>query len=161
MTVSQIQISTRNAFKTILSVYLLLIREKHVLLSKRAHTGYEDGKYGLVSGHVEANETLKEAMAREVAEEVGIILPIESINMVLTMHRFSTTSTPPERLDFFMCVEKWHGDPVNMEPAKCSELCWFETHNLPDNIIPYIRYALSEILAGNKYCGYGWTDHKN
>jgi 8-oxo-dGTP pyrophosphatase MutT (NUDIX family) len=73
-TLEQGNVQTRNSFKIIPSVYLLLFKGNQVLLSKRANTGYEDGNYGLVSGHVESNETLREAMVREAAEEVGLTL---------------------------------------------------------------------------------------
>ncbi len=52
-------------YKFICAVYLLLIKENQILLLKRANTGYEDGKYSLVSGHMDGNETIKQAMIRE------------------------------------------------------------------------------------------------
>lgn len=40
-------------YKFICAVYLLLIKENQILLLKRANTGYEDGKYSLVAGHMD------------------------------------------------------------------------------------------------------------
>lgn len=150
----------RNSFKIIPSVYLLLCRGGQILLLKRDNTSYEDGNYGLVSWHVEANETLREAVVREAAEEVGLDLNTSDIDVALVMHRFAATSIPAERMDFFMGVENWQGKIINLEPSKCSELDWFDIQNLPSNVIPYIRQALIEIAAGNRYCEYGWTDRK-
>jgi 8-oxo-dGTP pyrophosphatase MutT (NUDIX family) len=42
-----------------------------VLLHKRQNSGFMDGSYSLVSGHVEANESFKQAMIREAHEEAG------------------------------------------------------------------------------------------
>jgi 8-oxo-dGTP pyrophosphatase MutT (NUDIX family) len=146
----------RQTFKTVPSVYLLLFDNQNVLLGKRVNTGYEDGKFGLVAGHVEANESLRSAMVREASEEIGIHTSPDNVELSLVMHRFASTSTPPERLDFFMSIKEWQGQPINMEPGKCEELTWFDLDNLPNEIIPYIRFALEQVRAGNRYCEYGW-----
>ena len=41
-----------------------------ILTVKRKNTGYLDGWYGLPAGHIEGIETIKEAMQREIQEEV-------------------------------------------------------------------------------------------
>ena len=51
-------------FKLIPSVYLLFRNGDKILLLRRANTGYEDGNYGLVSGHVDGNEPMTVAAAR-------------------------------------------------------------------------------------------------
>jgi 8-oxo-dGTP diphosphatase len=107
------------------AVYLVLLAEGKILLSKRLNTGYEDGNYGLVAGHVETGETLRQAMAREALEESGLVIAATDIDLALTMHRFSPSSSPPERLDFFMTAVKYTGEITNKEPAKCADLAWF------------------------------------
>lgn len=47
----------KERYKFISAVYLLLIKENQILLLKRANTGYEDGNYSLVAGHIDGNET--------------------------------------------------------------------------------------------------------
>lgn len=146
----------RETFKTIPSVYLLLIKDGKILLSKRANTGYEDGNYGFVAGHVEADESLRAALAREASEEIGLVLPEDSIEHALTMYRFAPASNPPERMDFFFVVKNWNGEPENKEPNKCAELAWFDIHKLPANIIPYIKHGLKQIVFGNTFCEFGF-----
>ena len=54
------------------AVYLLLLREGHVLLLRRHNTGYEDGNYSVIAGHVDPGERVTQALVREAAEEAGI-----------------------------------------------------------------------------------------
>jgi 8-oxo-dGTP diphosphatase len=59
-------------FKLILSVYLILVKDGKTLLLRRANTGFEDGNYGLVSGHADGNEAATDALCREVLEESNL-----------------------------------------------------------------------------------------
>ena len=44
-------------FKVITAVHLILIENNKILLQRRYNTGYEDGNYSVVAGHVEENES--------------------------------------------------------------------------------------------------------
>lgn len=72
----------RREFSTYLTVGLILIKNNKILLMKRCNTGYEDGKYGLVAGHVESKESLKQAIIREAKEEIGINLSKQDLEYV-------------------------------------------------------------------------------
>ena len=61
-----IAMANKERFKLIASVYAFFIEDKEILLLRRFQTGYEDGKYGLVAGHVDGGESMRNAMAREV-----------------------------------------------------------------------------------------------
>ena len=86
-----------NRFKLPVAVHLLLIREGQVLLLRRFNTGYEDGNYSVVAGHLDGGEEVKEAMAREAREEAGIEIAPADLQVVGVMHRLSND----ERVDFF------------------------------------------------------------
>lgn len=110
-----------------------------ILLLRRFHTGYEDGKFSVIAGHIDGNEEIKEAIIREAYEEAGIVIEKENVEIAGVMHRFTTD----ERMDFYLICEKWNGNITNMEPNKCDLLKWFKINELPDNTIPYIRRAIT------------------
>lgn len=140
-------------FKYIGSSYLILVKDDKVLLLKRSGTGFMDGYYGLPAGHLDGNETSREGGAREVKEEIGIGINPMDLEVVHVMHR---KAEKDERIDFFMTTEKYTGEITNCEPHKCEELKWFPIDNLPENIIPYIKYALENYKQGSFYSEFGW-----
>ena len=120
--------------------YLVLIGDNKILLQRRFNTGYEDGKYSLVAGHVEKGETFTEAIIREVKEEAGITLLAEDLSVVHVMNRNIKGN---ERIDVFFVARKWTGKIENKELNKCDDLSWFNLDNMPDNVIPYIKKAIN------------------
>ena len=129
----------KERFKIIPAVYLILTKDNKILLARRYNTGYFDGNYSFPAGHLDGNETLKQAMAREAKEEIGILLDLTDLELVYVMNRKIPND---ERVDFFFTAKKYQGEPEIMEPDKCDNLNWFKLNNLPENIIPYIRQVI-------------------
>ena len=152
MDASEIKMNKPDRFKLIASLYLILIRDDKVLLMRRKHTGFEDGNYGLPSGHLEKNETLTEGLAREAKEEIGIDILPSDLQLVEVMHR----KHEDIRMDFFFVTNKYHNEPTNCEPEKCDDLQWFPLNNLPPNTIQYIRLAIENYRKNITYSEVGW-----
>ena len=68
------------------AVHLLLVKNDRVLLLRRYNTGYEDGNYSVVAGHIEGGEDLKTAMIREAREEAGIEILRSNLEVVGVIH---------------------------------------------------------------------------
>ena len=98
------------------------------MLLQRKNTGFCDGEYSFIAGHVEDDESFSAAAVREAEEEAGITVKEENLIPVHFMHRNSDDSV---RVDMFFLAEKWEGDPVNREPDKCSDLSWFPMDSPP------------------------------
>lgn len=148
----------KQRFKIVPACYLVLIRDGRTLLLRRYNTGYEDGNYSLVAGHLDGQETFRRAMAREAEEEGGIILNPNDLKVIHVMHRLSIPEEPDlrERVDVFITSDKWDGEPKNMEPHKCDDLSWFPLDKLPKNIIPYIGQALECVKNNIFYSEFGF-----
>jgi ADP-ribose pyrophosphatase YjhB (NUDIX family) len=142
--------------KNIPASYLVLIKDNKILLQRRFNTGYEDGKYSLVAGHVDQWENFTKAMIREAQEEAGILLKAEDIKVAHVMHRKCIPTEIFDRIDVFFTAEKWEGTPENKEPEKCDDLSWFDLDNLPENIIPYVGQAIDCIKNKTFYSEFGW-----
>jgi 8-oxo-dGTP diphosphatase len=128
------------------TVHLLFFRESQILLSRRFHTGYADGQYSVPAGHLDGGETVMDAAAREAEEEVGVGIEPSDMTFSTVMHRMEG-DTEDERVDFFVHVHQWQGEPFNAEPDKCDDLRWVDIHHLPGNMVPYVRRALENHLT--------------
>lgn len=133
-------------------VHLVLCRGSDVLFGQRRNTGFEDGAWHLPSGHLEAGESVLDALIREAEEEIGIIIKPEDVHFAHIMHNSSSGG----RMAFFFAARAWQGDPENCEPEKCSELQWFSTAALPEHMIGYCRAALDHMAHGREFSIFGW-----
>src|SRR3989344_9476080 len=100
------------------AVYLMPLKDNQILLSRRYKTGWMDGKYSLIAGHLDGNESVSKSMIREAYEEAGIKIDPEDLKPATVLHRYSTDQ---EYMDFFFIAEKWTGEPTIKESNKCDD----------------------------------------
>jgi 8-oxo-dGTP pyrophosphatase MutT (NUDIX family) len=134
------------------TIHLLFFRENQVLLLRRFNTGYGDGQYSVPAGHLDGGETVIAAARREGLEETGVRIEADDLVFSSVVHR----RDGDERVDFFVQVCHWQGEPVNTEPEKCDELRWVNLDDLPDNVIPYVRKAIQNHRNGIPFDEFGW-----
>jgi 8-oxo-dGTP diphosphatase len=146
------QPARQERFRLVSAVHVFLLRDRRVLLLRRYNTGYEDGKYSVIAGHLNGGEKVTQAAVREALEEVGLQLDPSSLDVVGVMHRQSDD----ERIDFFLTCRRWKGDIQNLEPDKCDRLEWFALDGLPETVIAYVRRALQNFQEGRWFDSYGW-----
>ena len=144
-------------FTVIPAVHLFLINEEgKFLLARRFNTGYEDGNFSVIAGHVEEGETNVSAMCREAKEEANIHIEKDDIEFAHVMYRKRERAQDSDRIDFFFVCKKWTGTLEIMEPNKCDQLAWVDVLNIPNNTIGYVRAAIERFISKHKYSEYGW-----
>lgn len=137
-----------------INAYLILKKNNQILMQVRSNTGFLDGYYSLVSGHVEDEESALTGVIREAEEECGISIAREDVSVVHVMHRMSDRSS----IDIFFQCDKFQGEPYIAEPDKCSKLEFIELCDIPDNTIDYIRVALDNINNNVFYSQFNWSE---
>lgn len=150
---------SKQYFKVIPAVYLLLRRDDEILLLKRANTGYEDDKYSLPAGHLEGDESLRSAIVREIYEEIGLKIKPKALTLAHVQHRRSRTpDLSDERIVFYFTCTEWQGRPANKEPNKCSEIQWLDISIAKNrgDVIDHVRVAIESIADGNFESTFGW-----
>ena len=149
---------SKERFKVVPAVYLIVKNDNKILLSLRENTGYMDGHHSLVAGHLDGNEPARFACIREANEEAGMDLKMNDLKPGCIMHRLT-----PERecIDIFFIIENYNGNLKNMEPNKCGGLEYFYVDNLPNNLIDYVKVGIENSLNGKFYCEYGFEQNYN
>lgn len=132
------------------TVQLFFFRENQILLLRRFNTGFRDGEYTVPAGHMDGGETVMQAAIREGKEEVGVDISEHNMTFSTVMHRIEDE----ERVDFFVQVHQWDGEPFNAEPDKCDDVRWVELNSLPGNTVPYVRQAMMNHLKGISFDEY-------
>jgi 8-oxo-dGTP diphosphatase len=142
--------SKPDRLKPYIAVMLLLVKDDHVLLQRRFKTGYADGFYNPISGHVDAHEFALDALMREAKEEAGIILNPHSLRLAHIQQLISDNGGKDFMYLYFECTE-WKGEPRVMEPEKHDDLSWFPIDSLPENLLPYMRHAIESYRSDIVY----------
>lgn len=136
-------------------VCVLIRKQGKVLCILREHTGFNDGKYAVPSGHVESNETFKQAACREVLEEVGLHVRSENLVYKLTVHRRADQDI---RIDVWFEALAWTGEPKNGEPNKHARIEWLDLDKLPESFVDYMVFGIENIKANNAYAEFAWPN---
>lgn len=131
----------------LVSVHAFFMKDDQILLAERANTGYMDGFFSVPAGHVEKLEGIKDALRREISEEVGI----EMKDLPEPAHVMRRIKANDERVDYFFVITKWDGELRNNEPEKCAQITWIDSNNLPEKTVPYIRFAVDQIKQGKVF----------
>jgi 8-oxo-dGTP diphosphatase len=142
----------REPFSVVADAHLLLLRGQAILLGRRTNTGFADGCYHPPAGHLEPGESIVAAVIREADEEIGILIDERDVKLAHVMHNASDGG----RVAFFFAVRRWHGEIVNREPDKCSDLRWFPTDELPDRMSGCARAAIGHYLQDRPFSLHGW-----
>ncbi len=101
---------------------IMLVRRGHAMLLARAH-GFPEGVYSTLAGFVEPGESLEQAVAREVREEVGVRLR--------DIRYFGSQPWPfPHSLMIGFTAE-YAGGELALDDREIADAAWFTGDRLP------------------------------
>ena len=109
---------------------LLVDASGRVLLTLR-NRAPESGCWSIVGGKLDFLETLEECAVREVREEVGVEVSIESL-LCVTDHCLPAEGQHWVSPAYLAQIRK--GEPANREPDKTEAVQWFAISELPENL---------------------------
>ena len=124
----------------------LLVRQDAVLLARRSpHRKSYGGMWSFPGGHVEANETLLAALARELVEEIGVT-PTATASLGSIVDPNSGTDEP---ITYHMFkVSAWAGGDPRMRGFEHAEIAWFTPQNacsLPDLALAEYKALIKDL----------------
>ena len=139
-----------------MNIYCLgiLEKDKKILFLLRKHQNLFNNHYGLIGGKVEQQESVTDALIRELYEEINVTVTKENMFFV------HCASCKNEKGEIFIAllfkIIIWQGELINKEPNKHEKFAWFSLQELPDNIIPRHKQMLQQIEQGLLYSELGW-----
>lgn len=148
-------------FKVKVGVFLVLIQDNRLLCLRRYNTGIEDGLYVVPMGGLHEGETPLQAIIRETLEETNLTVNKQDLQLAHVMYR---KHMQPDgyffyQQDLFFLTHHYSGEVKNLEPHKADDVRFFNLNALPDNLAPFIRHAISCILAHQSYSEFGFDSN--
>lgn len=108
-----------------------ILNENNDLLLLQRNKEPEKGFWAIPGGSVEFNETIEEAVIREIKE--GTDIDIEVLRLLCVCNHIVEKESIHWVSPEFLC-KIVNGEIKNMEPIKHMDMKWFNIDNLPDNI---------------------------
>lgn len=125
---------------------IIFDENRKVLLQKRADVGL----WGLLSGHVEPGESIKEAAVREVWEETGLDIRITRLIGVYSDPKSQVFKYPNGITTHFITTYfegEVVGGQINASSPETLELRYFAIDDLPTDILPMHPQWLKDALC--------------
>ncbi|HVA89122.1 MAG TPA: NAD(+) diphosphatase [Chloroflexota bacterium] len=124
------------------AIIVQVTREDEILLARGKN--FAEGMYSTPAGFVEPGETLEEAVAREIDEELGIT--------VTNIRYFGSQPWPFPHQLMVGFTAKWAGGEITIDEAELADARWFTRDGMP--IIPtpisISRRLIDDYLHGGK-----------
>lgn len=124
-------------------VAAVLRRDGRVLLAhRRADCNWYPDVWDLPGGHVDQGEDHRSALARELQEELGIVIYLPDAARPVRLDDADTTLR-------IWVIDQWDGEPRNIALDEHDHLAWFDRSDLPDLALasPKYRTLLREALS--------------
>jgi len=134
------------AFLRHVVVDALILKDDKILLIKRTKKLVEGGKWALVGGFVERDETLKEAVEREVMEESGY--KIKNIELLRVIDNPNRPGEDRQNIAFIFTAEAL--EKTGEADWEVDDQKWFDLDKLPTREeVAFDHYETIEFFLKN------------
>lgn len=104
----------------------------------------DNGQWGMPAGSMELNESVEDALKREVWEETGLTVTAATLIAIYSHPRYSITTAygdPYQIVSFVFRVDAWSGQ-VAVETDETTDAKFFAFDDLPENMPEMYRETL-------------------
>jgi 8-oxo-dGTP diphosphatase len=112
---------------------ILIERGRLLLCHRSPDRRWFPDAWDLPGGHVEATESLRAALARELQEEIGVEADAGDMSSA------GTIALDDGALSLFL-VERWTGVPGNVDPREHDRIGWFASDDLSSLAMAHPSY---------------------
>lgn len=131
------------------AVYAIIKNENWEILFSRRKGNYKNWFLQLPAWHIEWNETIKQALIREIKEEINLDINENDLKIIHISHRVCEDRV---YFDIYIEVMKCTWKLNINEPEKCSELKFINIDNLPnDDFMNYDINCLKKAYNGEYF----------
>lgn len=116
------------------------------LLRRGPKAKFAQGMWDLPVGKNEPGEPITRTAVRELAEETGLVVSPDALNLAHVIHGARGVEAPSGFLTVVFAAHEWSGSLRNEEPEKHSEVAWVSTEALPQELVPTTGTALRRYL---------------
>lgn len=106
----------------------LVLKDGKILLAKRTGKILEGGKWGLIGGFVERDETIQQAITREVLEESGYT--IDNLTLLTILDRPDRPREDRQNINFIFCCDA--KEKTGSGDWESDDQRWFDFDDLPE-----------------------------
>ena len=114
--------------------YIFTSNYGKVLLMTKNRPDWQVGKLNGIGGKIEAGESDLAAMVRECHEESALVIPEDQWTTICVM------SGSDWEVIFLAAL--WPGSKSDAQSVTDEPVAWYETNNLPSNVIANLRWQI-------------------
>ncbi len=121
------------------AVAVIVNQHEQVLISKRSAAQHQGNKWEFPGGKVEEGETSRQALNREIREELGLNILSADLLTIIT-HQYSDKKV---QLDVYQVID-WQGEP---KPLEAQPIRWVAKRELHQYAFPQANVEILKLLA--------------
>lgn len=116
------------------------------------------GYWHVPTGKIEDGEFPKQAIIREAFEEVGLTInPKLGTVIAAKIKSFKNPELTWRDINLFYAVKDPQDELINKEPRLHDAMDWFDMDNLPNPIIPVVKFGIEQYQRSELYGEFGYS----